>query len=190
MVASLDWAAHSPWLRRAMEGFAAGGVAGTALPLGWIAARWVLGAAFFYNAMVCVDGLYNAPLLLALGIEVDAIMDRPWASASLADFWSRRWDKAVQNMLVAVSYRPLRKLGCSRGVAVAGCFVASGLLHLYGIVLGGLFSWVPCLSMLGFFVVQPMLLCVEAARSGRNFFWALIASSPFFMEPFLAVLGL
>jgi hypothetical protein len=152
--------------------------------------RWVLSLGFFYNSLHMVDVVYNFPLL-SESIGVEMMMNNPLASASLRDFWAVRWDRAVQMMLKDVAYIPLRKCGCSRGTAVAGTFFASGVLHCYGIICGGIFDFWLCGSILAFFCIQPLLLSLETALDGgtgtAGLAWTLVLASPFFLEPVCAL---
>jgi hypothetical protein len=153
--------------------------------------RWLLSFGFFYNSLHMVDVVYNFPLL-SESICVEKMMNNPLMSTSLKDFWAVRWDRAVQMMLKDCAYIPLRKCGCSRGAAVAGTFFASGVLHCYGIVCGGIYDFWLCGSILAFFCVQPLLLSLETMLTGEaetsvNLTWTLVLASPFFLEPVCAL---
>ncbi|KAE8813679.1 putative long-chain-alcohol O-fatty-acyltransferase 4 [Hordeum vulgare] len=66
--------------------------------------------------------------LLLLGMGLEPQFDRPYLSASLRDFWGRRWNLSVPVVLRPCVYRPVRaRLGPAAGVLAA--FVVSGLVH-------------------------------------------------------------
>ncbi|KAE8783096.1 putative long-chain-alcohol O-fatty-acyltransferase 4 [Hordeum vulgare] len=66
--------------------------------------------------------------LLVLGMGLESQFDRPYLSASLWDFWGRRWNLSVPVVLRSGVYRPVRaRLGPAAGVLAA--FVVSGLVH-------------------------------------------------------------
>jgi hypothetical protein len=145
--------------------------------------RWLLSFTFFYNSLLMVDVVYNFPLLFE-SMQVEPMMNQPLSSTSLQDFWAVRWDRAVQMMLKDSVYVPMRRCGCSREACVCGTFVASALLHCYGIMCGGTDDAWLCASIVAFFCIQPPLLFIENAGKGkRNLAWTLIAASPFFLQP-------
>jgi Membrane bound O-acyl transferase family len=62
------------------------------------------------------------------GFAVPLLFDRPWAAASLADFWSRRWNLAFADMNQRLFLRPLYRHFGKRGSRFA-LFAVSGVLH-------------------------------------------------------------
>ena len=56
------------------------------------------------------------------------LFDRPWAFASVTDFWSRPWNLAFVEMDRRLFLRPLHRFFGSRGARFA-LFALSGLLH-------------------------------------------------------------
>lgn len=71
-----------------------------------------------------------------LGVELEPQFDEPYLSTSLQDFWGRRWNLTVTNILRPAVYDPVRSI-CSRWIgrkraslpAVVATFVVSGLMH-------------------------------------------------------------
>ena len=64
----------------------------------------------------------------AVGVNAKPIMDRPFVSTSLSEFWGRRWNLAFRDVAHDFVFQPLaRKVG-PRG-AVAAAFLFSGLFH-------------------------------------------------------------
>lgn len=63
-----------------------------------------------------------------LGYRVRPLFDRPWASRSLAEFWTQRWNVAFVEMDRALLI-PLLRRSLSRRVAAFGVFLISGVLH-------------------------------------------------------------
>ncbi|MCB9852169.1 MAG: hypothetical protein H6819_03665 [Phycisphaerales bacterium] len=96
---------------------------------------------------------------------VEAIMQRPARSMSLADFWSRRWNRAFRDVSNALVVRPTRRLLGPAG-AVGLVFVASGLVHEL------LMSW-PARGGWGlptaYFTIQGFGIFVERSRLGQRF---------------------
>jgi hypothetical protein len=85
-----------------------------------------------------------------VGIELEAAFDKPFLAHSLADFWGRRWNLLVSNLLRVSVYDPVLKLMLwsrpglhtappsygsvklpqwPRSVATFACFLVSGLMH-------------------------------------------------------------
>ncbi len=62
------------------------------------------------------------------GVPVDRLFRAPLRARSLGEFWSRRWNIGFSEMIALVVHRPLRK-SAGEDVALAGSFLASGLLH-------------------------------------------------------------
>jgi len=62
------------------------------------------------------------------GVPVDKLFRAPLRAQSLSEFWSRRWDVGFSEMIALVVHRPLRRTA-GEHVALAGSFLASGLLH-------------------------------------------------------------
>lgn len=95
---------------------------------------------------------------------VEAIMHQPARSTSLADFWSRRWNRAFRDVSNALVVRPTRRLLGPAG-AVGLVFVASGLVHEL------LMSW-PARGGWGmptaYFTLQGLGLFIERSRLGQH----------------------
>lgn len=63
-----------------------------------------------------------------MGVLAQPIMARPILSATLSEFWGRRWNLGFRQLAYDLIFRPLHK---SIGVAAASLlvFLASGLIH-------------------------------------------------------------
>ena len=100
-------------------------------------AGWV--ALAFYSSVFCVLVLSSSfsmdigRLVVAAvsGGHLEAIpfFRSPALSCSLSEFWGRRYNLVVHNLLTDSIYRPLLRSGFSRNVATMAAFVVSGLLH-------------------------------------------------------------
>ncbi|GJN20984.1 hypothetical protein PR202_gb08429 [Eleusine coracana subsp. coracana] len=64
-----------------------------------------------------------------LGLEMEPQFDRPYLSASLQDFWGRRWNLMASAVLRASVYGPVRARTGSAAAAVLATFLASGIMH-------------------------------------------------------------
>ena len=62
------------------------------------------------------------------GIPTKPIMNAPWRSAQLSEFWGRRWNRAFQQLVINNLFRPIAaSLGSIRATLLT--FFISGLLH-------------------------------------------------------------
>lgn len=81
-------------------------------------------------SLVLHFGLFNllAGAWRLAGVDAHSLFDRPLASRSLSEFWSRRWNLPFTEMTQRAVYRPLQAhLG--RDPAAVLAFAFSGLLH-------------------------------------------------------------
>ncbi|QHO26646.1 Long-chain-alcohol O-fatty-acyltransferase [Arachis hypogaea] len=114
-----------------------------------------------------VVGLCNIVANAALGIELELPSNEPYLSTSLQEFWGRRWNLIVTNLLRHTIYIPVRT-ALSRTVlgpqwasvpGVMASFVVSGIMHelLFYYVTRAAPTWeVTC-----FFVLHGVCVVVE-----------------------------
>jgi len=123
-------------------------------------------------------------LLRWAGFKVPLLFERPWAAASLAEFWSRRWNLAFVEMNQRLLLRRLYRYFGKRGSRFA-LFALSGVLHELGLSFPAGAGWgLP----LGYFLLHGALVAAEErfriVTRAWMWFW-LIAPSPWlFHEPF------
>ncbi len=162
-------------------------------PWGWLL-RHAAGLALAYFG---VEGALRSFELIyrAFGLRPPAFHQHPILSASIAEFWGRRWNRVVGSWLFSTFYRPVA-LGGSPRLALLCAFAASALLHLY-------FTWAAVglgwgLVMASFFLLQVPLLLLEASLKAPRWprplrrLWTLgwlTLTSPLFVAPTLAILG-
>lgn len=142
----------------------------------------------------------------AHGVDVQPLMDAPHRSASLSEFWGRRWNSAFRDLAFGLLFtRLVRRLGAAP--ATMAVFLASGLIH-------DLVISVPARGgyglPTGYFLLQGLGLLAERSALGRRAglgggatgwaFTALVAGAPAFwlfhppfvmrvFLPFLDVIG-
>jgi len=125
-----------------------------------------------------------------LGVPARAIMNAPWRSARVSEFWGRRWNHAFQQLVIDTLFRPLAgSLGVVRATLIT--FFISGLLHELVISLpAGAGYGLPT----GYFLLQGWAVIAQrtpiAGRvrfSGRLFTLLVIAAPAFglFHPPFV-----
>ncbi len=164
------------------------------IPSGWpLVQAWV---GLIGMVLLAHFGSFHVVALLWRSVGVDAvpIMDNPVRSASLSEFWGRRWNLGFRQLGHELIFSPLHR---EIGVAGAGflVFIASGLIHDLVISLpahGG--YGLPT----GYFVLQGAGVALERSRVGRRLglrgglrgwlFMALLTAGPafwLFHPPFL-----
>ncbi|KAK3032458.1 hypothetical protein RJ639_037271 [Escallonia herrerae] len=111
----------------------------------------------------------NAIVRALVGLELEPPSNEPYLSTSLQDFWGRRWNLMVTNILRHTVYKPVRSTlvafvgndPAALLAAVLATFLVSGLMHelLFYNVTRAAPSW----EMTWFFVIHGMCVAVEAA---------------------------
>ncbi|CAL9017910.1 unnamed protein product [Prunus brigantina] len=89
-----------------------------------------------YLGIELVLALSAVPARAILGFELEPQFTEPYLSTSLQDFWGRRWNLMVTNILRPVAYDPVRRISMrilgprwARFLAVMSTFAVSGLMH-------------------------------------------------------------
>ncbi|KAI3949574.1 hypothetical protein MKW92_000939 [Papaver armeniacum] len=62
-----------------------------------------------------------------LNLKTEPVFNEPYFSTSLQDFWGRRWNLMVTNILRVTVYEPIKKWG--QLPAVIATFIVSGIMH-------------------------------------------------------------
>jgi alginate O-acetyltransferase complex protein AlgI len=170
----------------------------------WVIARRVPGEWPLVQAWVGLVGIvllahFGGFHLVSLlwrraGVDAVPIMDKPVLSASLSEFWGRRWNLGFRQLGHEWIFRPLHR---EIGVAGAGflVFVLSGLIHdlVISLPAGGGYG-LPT----AYFVLQGAGVALERSQLGRRLglrggvngwvFMALLTAGPafwLFHPPFL-----
>ena len=158
---------------------------------GWLA-RWTAGTVAAYCSIEVVIALHHA-VARAVGFTLPTLHDNPILSRTLAEFWGRRWNLAVRDMLHEHVFLPLTRR-TSRAAAVFATFAASALLHAW-LELAAAGPWL-ALSMAGYFAVEGALVLLEQRLPLRTWSpglqrgWtvcAVILPLPLLLEPLLAL---
>jgi membrane bound O-acyltransferase family protein len=157
----------------------------------WLA-RWTAATVAVYFSIEVVVALHHAAAK-AVGFTLPTLHADPILSRSLGEFWGKRWNLGVRNMLHEHVFRPLSRR-TSRAAAVFATFAASALLHawLELAAAGPLLA----LCMAGYFTIEGALVLVESRlrvsswspRLQRG--WtvcAVILPLPLLLEPLLAL---
>ncbi|MBA3312817.1 MAG: membrane bound O-acyl transferase family-domain-containing protein [Planctomycetota bacterium] len=152
---------------------------------GWVG---MLGLAFVLHF-----GLFNVLSCLwrSAGVNARPIMDIPIASASVSEFWSRRWNAAFRDLTHRFLFLPLvTRIGPR--TAVVATFLFSGLVHdaVISLPAGGGYG-----GPTAYFLIQALGIFAERGRIGRRlrlrrrfvgrvFTWAVIVGpAPLLFHP-------
>jgi len=113
-----------------------------------------VGSAGIHHGVVGVAGLCGRP--------VRGLQDSPLASASLAEFWGRRWNHLVQSHLKEGVFRPILRAGHPQKAMLAA-FAASGAFHLLALADGGPLPALLSVAaqIMGFFLLHGALVALE-----------------------------
>ena len=153
-----------------------------------------VGAAGVHDIIVGVAGL--------AGRSVAGLQDRPMLSASLSQFWARRWNHLVQGNLDRAFFRPYGKRR-SATLGTLTAFAASGVMHVLAVLDPDHFATTlgPSAAVMGFFLLHAGLVLGER-RLGWNrqpqrpstLLWARVRTvtlfallSPLLLDPFACV---
>ena len=137
-----------------------------------------------------------------LGYSVSGLLDHPFRSTSLGEFWGRRWNRMVQINLATGFYRPLARAGFPT-LGLGAAFAASGAMHVVGILGAGPLRVItlPCAYVLWCFLGHGAAVLIEqklgwdkrpTRPSSRAIAWTrtlllFLALSPGLIEPLAAV---
>ncbi|MBX7223531.1 MAG: membrane bound O-acyl transferase family-domain-containing protein [Blastocatellia bacterium] len=156
--------------------------------------RWLAGSVLVvagFEALTAVIGL----LALALGFDAPALSDAPYRSVSVNEFWSRRWNRVVSEVLRQRVFKPFVKR--SPGLALGLAFAASAGLHLY--LIGVNLNLLHTLCWASFFLVQPLVILAERKLEVEKWpplagwLWTvtiLLLLAPLFIEPSIRLFNL
>jgi hypothetical protein len=123
-----------------------------------------------------------------------SVMNHPFRAATLAEFWSFRWNLTMHGFFKRNVHVPVLKKTGSKPVADLAAFFASGLFHVVMLAGSGVFHTLSAniLCMLFFlsqavlFVVERRLFRGQARGSTMNRFFtytALFLTAPLVIEP-------
>lgn len=121
-----------------------------------------------YFGLEIILAVVAALARVLLGLELEPQFDDPYLSTSLQDFWGRRWNLMVTNILRPTVYEPIINI-CNRVIgrrwaafpAVLGTFLVSALMHeLMFYYLGRVR---PTWEITWFFLLHGVCLIVEIA---------------------------
>jgi len=157
----------------------------------WLPVRWLAGGIMMLATAEMITAGF--PLAAtALGVTVPPLMQSPWRSVSVTEFWGKRWNIfASEKLFHPYCFTPFARH--SLALALFAPFALSALGHLLAafVALG---NWRLSLLFGAFFLVQPLLIVAERRLGVRRWHpaaaraWTLTAlaiTAPLFVEPLL-----
>jgi hypothetical protein len=152
--------------------------------------RWLGGLLMAYGLVEALWAFLGA-FYAGLGFATPALHTLPLVSRSVQELWGRRWSQVIRQWLQVNIVRIWARHG-ALGIGVLLAFAASGAAHGYVVLIS--IGPVMALSMLGFFVLQGVLVGVERRlgvlqwRPLPAHAWVIsvmLLSSPLFTEAML-----
>jgi hypothetical protein len=153
--------------------------------------RWLAGEI----AALAVAEMITAGLPFAaapLGLNVPPLMQSPYRSASVSEFWAKRWNLRVSEFLFRkCCFAPFARQGVAIALFVPFAISAGAHVAIAYVALG---RWGISLICGAFFLVQPLLIAAERWLTVRRWrpaarhAWTLAVLtlvSPLFIEPAL-----
>eukprot|EP00730_Choanoeca_flexa_P014313 TRINITY_DN6217_c0_g1_i1.p1 TRINITY_DN6217_c0_g1~~TRINITY_DN6217_c0_g1_i1.p1 ORF type:complete len:385 (+),score=48.52 TRINITY_DN6217_c0_g1_i1:166-1155(+) len=132
-----------------------------------LAVWYIANIAAFVGSMLAAD-VASRVCFLPLGIAKIPLLNHPWKSTTLGEFWGRRWNTSVQPVLKTCFFDPAVKTW--RLPLVAGVFFAfagSGFLHAMPIWMAG-GRWLDGLAMLSFFILNAGAVLADHAMQAMG----------------------
>jgi len=159
---------------------------------GWrhYALRWFAGGFVLVPAAFAAVDACSQLVATATGFVIPKFNDAPLLSTSLNEFWAKRWNRVVSQILLDRCYKPFARYGTT--VALFAAFAASALLHAW--LIGMLVDATSAACWAVFFLAQPLMIFVERRLRVRRWrplpgwLWTMLVLallSPLFTEPLL-----
>ncbi|XP_057770163.1 acyl-CoA--sterol O-acyltransferase 1-like [Salvia miltiorrhiza] len=129
---------------------------------------WVLYSLHIYCGLEIILATFGGLAKALIGIELEPQFDEPYLSASLQEFWGRRWNIMVSKILRPTVYEPVLK--CASRItgrrwaplpAMVGSFMVSGLMH--ELIFYYLGRRLPTGELTAFFMLHGVCLAAEVA---------------------------
>ncbi|CAK9189630.1 unnamed protein product [Sphagnum troendelagicum] len=140
---------------------------------------WLIYMMYSFHIYVSCSLVFDGLAMIvsaATGIELEPAYNKPFLSSSLTDFWGKRWNLLVSNLMRTAVYEPVLYVYLDsqrfsqvplwpRTLALISCFVVSGLMHELLFVYISL-SW-PTGEVTAFFTLHGILAALEVVIRRR-----------------------
>jgi membrane bound O-acyltransferase family protein len=158
----------------------------------WLPVRWLAGGILVFAFAEMATTCHNF-VTAALGISVPPFFQSPHRSASIGEFWTKRWNLAASVLFRKYCFAPLARRGV--WLALSATFAVSAVAHVL-LAYMAIGRWGISMICGAFFLVQPLLIAVERQldvrqwrpMAGRAWTLTVLAiTSPLFVEPGLQI---
>lgn len=129
---------------------------------------WLVYCLHIYCALELVLAMVAGLARGLIGVELEPQFDEPYLATSLQDFWGRRWNLMVSNILRPTVYEPVRSISTSligkkwsALPAVVATFLVSGIMH--ELIFYNIGRLKPTGEVTCFFLLHGVSLAVEIA---------------------------
>jgi Membrane bound O-acyl transferase family len=162
-------------------------------PSFWQPVRWLAGGIGILAAAEMATACHNFATKL-MGLTVPPFFQSPYRSASVSEFWTKRWNLPASELFRKYCFAPLARR--SVGLALLTVFAVSAVGHALLAYLG-LGRWRMAAACGAFFLVQPLFILAERWMNVRRWrpvagqAWTLAVlatTSPLFVEPTLKLI--
>jgi hypothetical protein len=159
---------------------------------GLLPVRWFAGGITVLAFAELITAWHNF-LTGLMGLTVRSLFQSPYRSASIGEFWTKRWNIAASKLFRKYCFVPVARRGVWLALSVT--FVTSAIAHVL-LAFMALGRWEISLICGAFFLVQPLLIAAERWMNVQR--WRLAAAwawtlavltivSPLFVEPILQI---
>jgi hypothetical protein len=160
----------------------------------WQLARWLAGGIMILAFAEMLTAGHHF-LTARLGLIAPAVMQSPFLSTSIGEFWTKRWNVVTSALLFRpLFFAPFARRGIVLALFIA--FLASAVVHTL-LAFMAMGRWNISFACGAFFLVQPLLILIERRLNVRRWptaaarAWTLAAltvTSPLFVEPVLQII--
>ena len=97
------------------------------LDIHWYLQSWLFCAGIVF---ILHFGFFNlfAWILNLIGFRVESLMENPLKAKSLKEFWGGRWNRAFNDLVVPIIYKPFKDK-YNKNIAIIAVFLFSGIVH-------------------------------------------------------------
>ncbi|HXB59516.1 MAG TPA: MBOAT family protein [Candidatus Acidoferrales bacterium] len=159
----------------------------------WFTLQWFSGGIMFLAFAEMLTAGHNF-LTALIGVTAPALMQSPWLSVFISEFWNKRWNPGTSVIFRKILFQPLARQALVP--ALFAVFAFSAIVHtlLFYMALG---QWSAALINGLFFAIQPIFILAEGWLGIRRWpsaaarVWTLgvlAVTSPLFVEPALQVI--
>ena len=128
--------------------------------------RWLAGGIGILAVAEMATACQNFVTAL-MGVIVPPLFQSPYRSASVSEFWTKRWNLPASQLLRTYCFAPLARRGVALALFATFALSAVGHTLLAKLVLGP-GKWRTAMACGAFFLAQPLLVAAERRLNVRR----------------------